>query len=70
VCCQVIGIVAWIMGNNDLREIDAGIMDPTGRDMTNVGRILGMIGVALLCLWIVFVLLWFLLFAGIVATSA
>ena len=38
-----LGIVAWIMGNNDMREIRDGRMDPEGESMTSVGRILGMI---------------------------
>jgi hypothetical protein len=44
VVCVIFGIVAWVMGNNDLQEMDAGIMDPSGRDTTKTGRILGMIG--------------------------
>ena len=27
--CLICGIIAWVMGNNDLREMDAGIMDPS-----------------------------------------
>ena len=44
-CCLVFGIVAWVMGNSDLEEMDAGIMDPSGREITRVGRLLGMIHV-------------------------
>jgi len=43
VACFICGIIAWSMGNTDLREMDAGIMDPSGRDMTNAGKICGMI---------------------------
>ena len=35
------------MGNNDLKEIDAGRMDPSGRSLTNAGRILGIVAVVL-----------------------
>ena len=45
--CGFLGIPAWIMGNNDLKEMDAGGMDPAGRGNTNAGRICGMIGTAL-----------------------
>ena len=38
-----LSIPAWIMGNNDLREIDAGTMDPAGRDHTRTGRIIAKI---------------------------
>lgn len=31
------------MGNADLREMDQGRMDPSGRGLTQAGRILGMI---------------------------
>ena len=48
VVCQLLGIAAWVMGNQDLREMDAGWMDPSGRDLTNAGRICGMVATALL----------------------
>jgi predicted Zn finger-like uncharacterized protein len=41
---QPLGIAAWIMGNNDLKEIRAGRMDPEGEGLTNAGRICGIIG--------------------------
>lgn len=52
-CCPVFGILAWVFGNNDLREMNQGLMDPAGRDTTNVGRILGIIGVALAVLGVI-----------------
>ena len=55
--CGICGIVAWVMGNNDLRAMAAGHMDPAGRGLTQAGRICGMIttilmlvGLALFCL--------------------
>jgi hypothetical protein len=48
VLCAPLGIFAWIMGNTDLKAMAAGEMDPTGRDTTNIGKILGIIGVCLL----------------------
>lgn len=39
----VFGIIAWVMGNNDLADIRAGRMDPEGEGMTQAGRIIGMI---------------------------
>jgi hypothetical protein len=54
----VFGPMAWIMGNNDLKEMRAGRMDPEGEGLTNGGRICGMIStiltiasVFLVCLW-------------------
>jgi hypothetical protein len=47
VCGCFTGIPAWIMGNNALSSIRAGIGDPSEEQMANIGRILGMISVAL-----------------------
>ena len=61
VICFICGIIAWVMGKNDLREIDAGTMDPTGRGLTNAGRICGMISVILACaglaIWLLFMII-------------
>ncbi|OWK36164.1 Polyribonucleotide nucleotidyltransferase [Fimbriiglobus ruber] len=42
-CGIFTAIPAWIMGKADLQKMDEGIMDPEGRSMTNIGKILGMI---------------------------
>ena len=47
VICVIFGIVAWVMGNGDLRAMAEGRMDPTGEGLTKAGRICGMISVAL-----------------------
>ena len=36
------------MGKDDLREMDLGLMDPSGRDLTNAGRILGIVATVIL----------------------
>ena len=54
VVCQLFGIAAWVMGNTDLNEMNAGYMDPSGRDLTNAGRICGMIATALLIIPVMF----------------
>ncbi len=41
--CSFLGIPAWIMGSADLKEIDAGRRDPSGRGLTLAGMILGII---------------------------
>ena len=43
VVCFICGIIAWVMGNNDIRKMDAGVMDPSGRGLTQAGKICGMI---------------------------
>jgi len=50
VCCGLLGPVAWIMGNNALRDIDAGIGNPNDRGLVVAGRILGIIATVLLIL--------------------
>ncbi len=39
--------IAWYLGNVDMKEINAGTMDPEGRQLTNIGKILGMVGTIL-----------------------
>ena len=46
--CGPLGIAAWIMGNNDLKEMDAGTMDPAGRGSTQAGKICGLIATILM----------------------
>jgi len=46
-CCFILGIIAWVMGSGDLREMDAGRMDPSGRGLTQAGKICGIISVVL-----------------------
>ena len=57
VCCSPLGIAAFVMGNNVLREIDAAPQQYSNRQLIVVGRVLGIIGMALLALsliWVVF----------------
>jgi uncharacterized membrane protein len=44
VVCWICGIIAWVMGHNDLREMAAGRMDRLGEGMTRAGKICGIIG--------------------------
>ncbi len=60
VCCFICGIVAWVLGNTDLREMAAGRMDPEGRGLTQAGKICGIISVGLqivgLVIWVLMML--------------
>ncbi len=60
VACFICGIFAWVMGNNDLREMAAGTMDLSGRGLTQAGRICGMVSVIMpivvICLWLLIAL--------------
>ncbi len=64
VCCLICGIVAWVLGNTDLREMDAGRMDPEGRGLTQAGKICGIISVALAIIGLVVWVLMMLFAAG------
>ena len=65
VCCSPLGIVAYVMGNNALREIDAQPGRYSNRQIVQIGRILGIIGMVLLAITV----LWFLFFGGLAAIS-
>ncbi len=49
----ILGVLAWQWGANDLQEMYAGRMDRSGKSLTNVGRILGIVGVCLVGVWTV-----------------
>ncbi|HUP16426.1 MAG TPA: DUF4190 domain-containing protein [Acidimicrobiia bacterium] len=57
VCCGLLGIAAWIMGNNELKAIDEGRRPPENRGNANAGRICGIVGVALSAIGLIFGLL-------------
>lgn len=57
VCCFICGIIAWVMGNTDLKLMDRGVMDSSGRGLTQAGKICGIISVILQIIGIVIWLL-------------
>ena len=46
--CALLGPVAWAMGNEELRRIDAGETSPRGRGAVVAGRVCGIISSLLL----------------------
>ncbi len=42
--CLVLGIIALVMASNDLSQMDAGEMDPSGRAQTKSGQLCAIIG--------------------------
>ena len=51
-CCPLpigifIALPAWVMGSKDMKKINAGKMNPTGRGLTKGGLICGIIGTIL-----------------------
>jgi predicted Zn finger-like uncharacterized protein len=49
----LLGPIAWYLANQDLKEMDAGRMDPEGRQMTQIGKICGIIATVLLIIGVV-----------------
>jgi len=66
---RILCIVVWVLANNDLKEMDAGRMDPEGRSKTNSARIIGMIGTILLCVALVLVCVWFVFIFAIIGAA-
>jgi len=64
VCCGFLAPVAWYLGQNELRAIRLGQASAAGEGMAMAGKILGMIGTALLIVGLIFGLLWTLFFGG------
>ena len=50
ICCMPAGIVAWILGNRVLAEMDAQPGRYGNRTITQVGRVLGMVATGLFAL--------------------
>lgn len=69
ILCQPVGIAAWVMGNADLKQIAAGAMDPEGKSMTQIGKILGIIAVVLMVVGILIGILSLVLGLGAAAMS-
>lgn len=65
VCCSPLGIAAFVMGNTALKEIDAQPGRYGNRQIVQIGRILGIIGMVFLVLSII----WFVFLGGLAAIS-
>ena len=61
-CLPICGIIAWVMGAEDMKKFNAGLMDPEGRGITQAGLICGIIGCVL------GILFWFLMLVGTMAS--
>jgi len=67
VICGLLGPVAWVMGNNALKEIDASPSSYSNRGSVSAGRICGIISSVLLILGVVAVVI--LIIAGASSSS-
>ena len=70
VVCWICGIIAWVMGTKDIKEIDAGRMDPSGRQTTMAGKVCGIIGTILGIVGLVFLILYVIFIVSMFATFA
>ena len=61
VCCQILGPVAWYLGNQEQRSIREGRSSAAGQGFATAGVILGIIGTVLL----VFSLFWIFAMGGL-----
>lgn len=61
VVCPLLGIAAWQMGNEDLRRMHYGSMEPSGRDLTSAGRVLGMVATGIFVIQIAFIFLFLMI---------
>ena len=68
VVCQILGPIAWVMGNNELAGIDAGRRPSQNRGTAQAGRILGIISTVLMIIGVVF--LFIFLIIGLVASTS
>ena len=67
--CGVPGVLAWIFGSADLKQMKAGTMDPEGEGLTKAGYICGIIGTCLAAIGLVvaFLVIFFVLVLGAAA---
>ncbi len=65
VLCGICGIIAWVMGSNDLKEIRAGRMDRAGEGITQAGKICGIIGTIIGCLQLAWITIWLVAFMSL-----
>lgn len=50
------GISAWVMASRDMKAMRAGAVDPSGRQLTRAGVILGIVGTSLGILFVLTIL--------------
>ncbi len=70
VICVIFGIVAWVMGNGDLRAMSEGRMDPTGQGLTKAGKICGIISVVLSIVVVASYIVFFVILAAALVGGA
>jgi len=59
ICCQVLGVVAWVMANNELEGIKTGRRNPANEGTASAARIIGIVCTVLLGIGILVAILAF-----------
>lgn len=54
-CCFPLAIVSFFLSRSDMKEMDAGRMDPSGRGTTNIARIIAIVAIVLGVLQLIYV---------------
>lgn len=65
-CCVIVAPVAWVIGHQELKAIEAGRLPEDGRTFGLAGMILGIIGTVQLAL----ALIWVFVFGGLAVLQA
>ncbi|MBE0545813.1 MAG: DUF4190 domain-containing protein [Verrucomicrobia bacterium] len=63
-------IIAWVVGSSDLRQMDAGIMEESGRGMCAAGKVCGIIGTIFSGIALLFCIGAFIVFLAALAAGA
>ncbi len=58
ICCNILGPVAWFVGNQELKAIREGRSPAAGEGLARAGMILGIVGTIILILAILWVFFW------------
>lgn len=66
----ILGIVGWVMANRDIREMDEGIKDASGRGTVQAGKICSIIGVCLGALGFIIGIIYLVFFVLFAAAAA
>ncbi|HET9768711.1 MAG TPA: DUF4190 domain-containing protein [Thermoanaerobaculia bacterium] len=64
-CCQLTAPIAWVLGHQELKAIQAGMAPPANYALAQIGMVLGVLGTVLLA----FGLLWVFAFGGLAVMS-
>ncbi|HEX3553476.1 MAG TPA: DUF4190 domain-containing protein [Thermoanaerobaculia bacterium] len=55
ICCGLLAPIAWYIGNQEIRAIQAGASPPASEGLARAGMILGIVGSVLLCLQLIWI---------------